>query len=319
MASRRVALALGTGGARGYAHIGVLDVLTERSYEVVAVAGSGMGAVVGGLHAAGGLPDYAAWARALTQHRVLGFLDAALAGPGALRAEKFLAPVFDLIGDTRIEELPVHFTAVAADLLTGQEIWLQEGPLGSALQAAIATPGVITPAMLNGRLLVDGGILDPVPIAATAAIRSDLVVAVCLTGDEGAGATAPARATAARLPIGIWLERLQAGAGRVMDQEAADALIDRVRRAAGDPDSDVHPQLAGIPEQLSPIDVMNLSVAAMQSQVTRHRLAGYLPDVLVTVPRDACRAADFHRADDLIALGRRLAAEALDAYEATRR
>jgi NTE family protein len=316
---RRVALALGTGGARGYAHIGVLDALAEREYEVVALAGSGMGAVVGGLHAAGALPDYAAWARSLTQHRVLSYLDAAVAGPGALRAEKFLAPVFELVGDTVIEGLPMHFTAVAADLLTGQEIWLQEGPLATALEAAVATPGIITPAMLNGRLLVDGGILDPVPVAATAAIRSDLVVAVCLTGDEGAGAAAPARATAGRLPIGVWLERLHAGAGRVMEPDAVEALVERVRRAAVHPETDVHPQLAGLPEQLSPVDVMNLSMAAMQSQLTRHRLAGYLPDVLITVPRDACRPADFHRADDLITLGRHLAVGALDAYETSRR
>ena len=319
MPTPRVALALGTGGARGYAHIGVLSALAERGYRVVALAGAGMGAVVGGLHAAGALDDYTAWARRLSQSDVLGYLDAALEGPGALRAEKLLAPVFELIGDSRIEALPLHYTAVAADLLTGSEIWLQEGPLASALQAAIATPGVITPAMLNGRLLVDGGILDPVPVAATASIHSDLVVAVCLTGDRWPGATAPTRASADRQPIDAWLERLRSAAGRVTDRDAVEALVARVRHTVADLPAHTEPQLTGLPEQLAPMDVMNLSLAAMQSLLTRHRLAGHLPDILVTVPRDACRAADFHRAGELIDLGRRLAAEALDGYEGDRR
>jgi NTE family protein len=313
---RRVALALGSGGARGYAHIGVVEVLTQRGYDIVAVAGSSMGALVGGLHAAGVLDEYAAWSRGLSQHDVMRYLDPGDDGPGAIRAEKILTRVFELIGDTLIEDLPVPFTAVTTDLLAGREIWLQEGPLGRAIRASIAIPGVIAPAMVNGRLLVDGGIVNPVPVSATASARADLVVAVSLNGDRRPPFEAPARETSARQPVDAWLARLRAGAAQFLDPEAVETLVARVaHRAAGLPPH-AQPQLEGLPEQLGKLDVMNLSLNAMQSLLSRYRLAVFIPDVLITVPRQACRTADFHRAAELIDLGRRLAEEALDALPA---
>jgi NTE family protein len=305
--SGRVALALGSGGARGYAHIGVIDALRERGYEIVSIAGSSMGALVGGLHAAGALDDYAAWARTLTQRDVLRFLDPTLTGAGAIRADKILARVFELVGDTPIETLPIPFTAVATDLLAGREIWLQAGPLGAAVRASIAIPGVITPALVNGRLLGDGGILNPVPVSATAAAQADLVVAVSLAGPPRNASDAPARETAARLPLETWLARLRSGATQLLDSDVLEPLVSRVPWKPGTATS-----LEGLPDQLGRLDVMNLSLTAMQAQLTRFRLAGNYPDVLVSVPRDACRTGDFHRAGELIELGRNLADRAFE-------
>src|SRR5690606_14916524 len=187
MAQPRVALALGGGGARGYAHIGVIEVLEERGYDIVAIAGTSMGALVGGLHAAGSLGAYADWVRTLTQRDVLRLLDPSLRAPGVIRLSKIFARVSELLGDQRIEDLPIAFTAVATDLLAGKEVWFQRGPLAPAIRASIALPSFITPVMLDGRLLADGGLMNPVPVAPTAAVAADLTIAVSLAEEHLVG------------------------------------------------------------------------------------------------------------------------------------
>ena len=163
--SRRVALALGSGGARGYAHIGVIEVVEERGFEIAGVAGSSMGALVGGVWAAGKLAEFEGWARSLTRTDVLRMLDVSLKAPGAMRAEKVLAHVRELVGDRLIEELEAPFIAVATDLVSRREVWLQRGRLDVAIRASIALPGIFTPVMLNRRLLADGGLMDPIPVS----------------------------------------------------------------------------------------------------------------------------------------------------------
>lgn len=145
MAGKRVALALGSGGARGYAHIGVIDELRDRGYEIVGIAGSSMGALVGGLQAAGKLDEFSKWAKSLTQRAVLRLLDPSITAAGVLRAEKILDAVRDILGEVTIEELPIPYTAVSTDLLSGKSVWLQRGPVDAAIRASIAIPGVITP------------------------------------------------------------------------------------------------------------------------------------------------------------------------------
>ena len=161
----RVALALGSGGARGYAHIGVIEALRARGYEIVGIAGSSMGAVVGGLQAAGRLDEFADWAKSLTQRTILRLLDPSITAAGVMRAEKILDAVRDILGPVTIEELPIPYTAVATDLLAGKSVWFQRGPIDEAIRASIAIPGVIAPHEVGGRLLADGGILDPLPMA----------------------------------------------------------------------------------------------------------------------------------------------------------
>jgi NTE family protein len=174
----RIALALGSGGA----HIGVINELRERGHQIVSVAGSSMGAIVGGVFAAGQLDGFTDWVLGLSQGAVLRQVDPTLTRAGVIRAERVLARMVEFVGDRRIEDLPIRFTAVAVGLLAGREVWLDEGPLDRAIRASIGIPGVITPAAVNGRLLVDGGVLNPVPVAAIAACHADLVVAVSLQG-----------------------------------------------------------------------------------------------------------------------------------------
>lgn len=293
-----VAVALGGGGARGYAHIGVLQLLEERGYDVVTVAGSSMGAVVGGLYAAGGLDAFADWVRGLTHRDVLRLYDVAPSAPGAIRAERIFARVGDILGTARIEDLPVPFTAVATDLETGEERWLQDGPVAAAVRASAALPGFMTPVSVRGRLLADGGLVNPLPIAATVPARADLTVAVAVSGRTRAAR--PAR----RVRSGTGAEVLRGVGARLAARRGA-TVAERSGEIAGE----VFDEL---PSGLRTRDVVEMSLEAVRAAVLRHTLADHPPDVLITVPRSSCRTLDFHKAESMITLGRSLAAAALD-------
>jgi len=334
IAGQRVALALGSGGARGYAHIGVINELHSRGYEVVGVAGSSMGALVGGMHAAGSLDEFADWARTLTQRSVLRLLDPSITAPGVLRAERFLAAVREMLGDTTIENLPIPYTAVATDLIAGKSVWLQRGQLDTAIRASIAIPGVISPHVVDGRLLGDGGILDPLPMAPIAAVNADLTIAVSVAGAESDAATeqfvnAEPRATTE------WLNRLLRSTSALLDTNTARMILEtptarsvlnRFGTATPETDLDIddateadvgsetaEPE-AAIPK-LGSFAVMSRTIEIAQAALARHQLAIYPPDLLIEVPRSACRSLDFHRANDIIDLGHDLAARALDTLE----
>lgn len=317
----RVALALGSGGARGYAHIGVIEVLEERGYEIVSVAGSSMGAAVGGLYAGGVLAEYTEWVRTLTQRDVLRLMDPRLNAPGAIRAEKIMTRVSELLRGARIEDLPVAYTAVATDLIARREVWFQRGPVDVAIRASIALPSFITPVMLNGRLLADGGLLNPVPVAPTAAARADLTVAVVLSGDATTSEVAlPQRLSSEAQPLEDWFDRFRRTAAGVLDRDIVRMVTRRFSGGRTDEpvaavDRAVEEVFGELPAGLRMLDVMQLSLEAMQAIVGNYRLAGYPADVYVTVPKNSARVLDFHRADELIAQGRELAIAALDGYE----
>ncbi|OBG24257.1 esterase [Mycolicibacterium celeriflavum] len=318
MAGKRVALALGSGGARGYAHIGVIEELQDRGYEIVGIAGSSMGALVGGLQAAGKLDQFAEWAQSLTQGAVLRLLDPSITAAGVLRATKILDAVRDILGEVRIEDLPIPYTAVATDLIAGKSVWLQRGPVDAAIRASIAIPGVIAPHLLDGRLLADGGILEPLPMAPIAAVNADLTIAVSLAGSESGGAEEAAepgsrmtsewlarvwRSTTSLFESNAMLGRF--GAGPDEDPAPADSdeeLVDATKEAAVVP-------------KLGSFEVMNRTIDIAQAALARHQLAGYPPDLLIEVPRSACRSLEFHRAAEVIDVGVELTAAALDALE----
>ncbi|OBA80633.1 esterase [Mycobacterium sp. 1164966.3] len=329
----RVALALGSGGARGYAHIGVLQVLRERGYEIVGIAGSSMGAVVGGVQAAGRLDDLAEWAKSLTQRTILRLLDPSITAAGVLRAEKILDAVRDIVGPIDIEDLEIPYTAVATDLLAGKSVWFQRGPLDVAIRASIAIPGVIAPHEVDGRLLADGGILDPLPMAPIAATNADLTVAVSLNGSEpGASHDAEPGATAE------WLNRMMRSTTALLDTSAVKSLLDRPTARAvlgrlgatlpesetwsADSEDEQLPEVRDEPDEapeipkLGSFEVMNRTIDIAQSALARHTLAAYPPDLLIEVPRSTCRSLEFHRAVEVIAVGRALTTSALDALEA---
>jgi NTE family protein len=321
-----VALVLGSGGARGYAHIGVINELRDRGYDITGISGSSMGALVGCLQAAGKLDEFTEWAKSLTQGAVLRLLDPSFTAAGMLRAEKILDAVRDIVGDISMEDLLIPCTAVATDLVAGRSVWLQQGPVDDAIRASIAIPGLIAPHPLDGRLLADGGILDALPMAPVAAVNADLKIAVSLGGGDdfgdghdgsgdgqGAGAEWFDRVTSALLDTNA--------VRSLLDSSTAQAVFSRFGIATADDSESDDPNdgddAAGVPK-LSSFEVMDRSIDIAQAALTRNHLAMYPPDLLIEVPRSAARSLDFHCAEELIDLGRQLAGRALDSGQDVR-
>jgi NTE family protein len=286
----RVALALGAGGARGYAHIGAIQALQGAGHQIAGIAGTSMGAVVGGVEAAGELSAFTEWVTGLRQRDVVRMLDLKLAGPGVIGANRVLDKLRTLTGEVDIEDLPIPFTAVATDIDRRREVWFQSGSLHTAVRASIAIPGVFTPAVVSGRLLVDGGVVDPVPIEPLVPVPADVVVAVSLS--------------AQRVPPG------SGGPARTRAPRRGRELIQRVRSAkSASEDQGEGPSAEPADPKMS--DLILRSLDTMQSLITRYRLAARPPDVLVEVPANACGTLEFHRAAELIDLGRTLTERAL--------
>ena len=307
---RRVALALGSGGARGYAHIGVINELRSRGYDIVGLAGSSMGALVGGLCAAGSLDEFTEWATTLTGPAVLRLLDPSISAPGVFRAGKILDAVRDILGDATIENLEIPFTAVTTDLIAGKSVWLQRGRLDEAIRASIAIPGVIAPHVMDGRMLADGGILDPLPIAPIAAVNADLTIAVSVSGTEadvGDQLGGDVRPTRERL------NKLLRSTSALLDKfsNTTDDEIETFELA----ELEAAEQAESPFPKLGSFAIMMRSIDIAQAALARHQMAAYPPDLLIEVPRTACRSLDFHRAAEVIDLGHQLASRALDGFE----
>ena len=307
----------------------MINELRDRGYEVVGIAGSSMGALVGGVYAAGSLDEFTEWAQTLTQRTMLRLLDPSISAAGVLRAGKILDAVRDMLGDAAIENLPIPLTAVATDLISGKSVWLQRGPVDDAIRASIAIPGIVAPHVLDGRLLADGGILDPLPMAPIAAVNADLTIAVSLSGtdtdlraDEPTGleitATRERLNRLLRSTSALWetptarsvLSRFGTGAEIASGTDNSDAgNSDAVESDSEISDSE---EFEAPAPKLGSFAVMNRTIEIAQAALARHQLAAYPPDVLIEVPRTACRSLDFHRAAELIELGRELTAKALD-------
>jgi NTE family protein len=181
-ANKTVSLVLGSGGARGLAHIGVIHELEERGFDIRSIAGCSVGALVGGIYAAGKLDEYEAWVRKLTKFDMVNLMDIAWVGGGLVKGEKIINRMRELVGDRQIEDLPIPFTAVATELESGREVWLSEGPLFDAIRSSCSLPIFFTPAMYREKMLVDGGVVNPVPIAPVFDDHTDVTIAVNLGG-----------------------------------------------------------------------------------------------------------------------------------------
>ncbi|MEX0603902.1 MAG: patatin-like phospholipase family protein [Marinobacter sp.] len=334
---KTVALTLGSGGARGYAHIGAIEALVERDYEIIAISGCSMGALIGGVYAAGKMKDYKDWVTGLGQFDVLKLLDISLSAAGAIRGDKIFTVVRDMLGDIRIEDLPISFTAVATDLLAHKEIWFQEGPLHKAIRASVAIPSVVTPVVLNGRVLVDGALLNPLPIVPTISSHADLIFAVNLSGEDDRRHRIPDAAFADEPESDLeeWVTRMRGKAsrwfdwdvlkkvgGKPGDEETAEEKLSKEaqKKEAEKKHSDHKPDedpdtIAWDKLGIGKFDVMNLAIETMQSALVQYKLAGYPPDLLINIPKNACSPYDYHKAPELIQLGRERMMAALDRFE----
>jgi NTE family protein len=281
-----IGLALGGGAARGFAHIGVIQTLVAHGIVPDVIVGTSIGAVAGGCYAARRLEELEAWARSLTVRRVLGHLDFNLTGSGLIRGDTLARQLETALGDQRIEDLPLHFAAIATEFNTGHEIWLTHGRLTDALRASYALPGIFPPVLIGGRWLVDGALVNPVPVSAARALGARVVIAVNLNSDLfGRGTIIANHGSDAE------------------DDEAhlsppSNRLLGMFRR-----DHMIRRQLVGRRGRPGIPTVMVEAFNVMQDRITRARLAGDPPDVLISPRLGAIGWFDFHRGTEAIAIG----------------
>lgn len=284
----KIGLALGGGVARGWAHIGVLKRLDELGIRPQIVCGTSVGALVGGFWMAGRIDELEQWARALTKRRILNYIDIAITGAGLMGGKRLEKALHKYLGPVQIEDLPGKFAAVTSELATGHEIWLMDGDLREALQASYALPGVFPPRAVNGRWLIDGALVNPLPVSVCRALGARIVIAVGLHADAFAQHSIERR------------EKFEVPFEQTADTEfeapPGGNMLERLalkRLFAQSNDS-----APGVGS------VMLASFNILMDRITRSRLAGDPPDVLMTPAVGHIPLLDFDRAEELIALGR---------------
>lgn len=290
----RIGLALGGGSARGWAHIGVIRALADAGVEPDIVCGTSIGALVGAAYVGGELDRLESWVKGLRLQTVVGFLDFSLGG-GLIKGEKLIAFFREHFVDRDIHALARPFGAVATDLQRGREVWLREGRVTDAVRASIALPGLFTPVQHDGRWLVDGGLVNPVPVSLARAMGADIVIAVDLNADL----------------LGRHLKPKPARTTRNADAQAPDTLAETVMARIQNGMSQLGFNADDGPRPPAMLDVLASSINIMQVLITRSRLAGEPADVLVTPLLAELGLMEFHRAEQAIEAGRRAAEAAL--------
>jgi len=300
-----IGLALGGGAARGLAHIGIVRTLIAHGIVPNVVVGTSIGAVVGGAYATGQLDTLEEWARKLQPRNLLGYLDIRLNGSGLIGGDKLAAQLEAAIGPILIEDLPMKFATVATEVRTGHEIWLTHGRMVDAMRASYALPGIFSPVLVGDRWLVDGALVNPVPVSAARAFGAEIVIAANLSSDIFAHSTTIySHGPAAEVTVAVAPETMieaaapKRGFGRLFSAERT--MKREFFGSSGRP---------GISSVM--VDAFNI----MQDRITRARLAGDPPDLLISPRVGEIGWFDFHRADDLIAHGTRAAERAIDSIQ----
>ncbi len=280
---KTVSLVLGSGGARGLAHIGVIHWLQENNFNIKSISGCSMGALVGGIYAAGKLDDFEHWVSAITKIEIVRLLDLSWNKSGFVKGDKIINTLKELVGDQLIENMDVSFTAIAADVINEKEVWINSGSLFDAIRASISLPLFFTPFNYKGVDLIDGGVLNPVPIAPTFNDDTDLTIAVNLGGKIIINEPDQQVESSVKMEDGstsIFTQKVNDFVERLKD-----SVTSEVRQ-----DWDVY-------------DIANQAFDAMQSTIARQKLAAYPPDVEIEIARNACATLEFDRANEMIELG----------------
>jgi NTE family protein len=294
-----VGIVLGAGAARGWSHIGALQELVAMGVTPSIVVGASAGAVVGGCFAAGRLEQLEAFTRSLTKRRVFGLMDVSFSGGGLIGGNRLRNRLEESLGDTKIEDLPIRFASVATEVGSGHEIWLKQGPLVDAMRASYALPGIFEPVRWGGRWLMDGALVNPVPVNVARALGADKVIALNISSDM------LTRGTAIQDPQHFVEEAVE----HIAQDQPAGGIMGGLSRGAGMFRRQFASANGGAPGIASVMaDAFNIT----QDRIMRSRLAGDPPDVLITARMNKIGLFEFHRADELIALGREAARKAIE-------
>lgn len=308
-----VALVLGSGGARGLAHIGIIKEIEARGYKVISVSGCSMGAVIGGFYCANKLDLFYKWAKSLSYIDLLRLVDFSFISNGAIRGDKVFSLLAEMLEDIQIEDLDIPFTAVTTDLIHSKEVWFQRGSLEQAMRASAAIPGLFQPVELDGRLFVDGGVLNPLPIAPSVSAHADHIFAIDLNAD---------------VPMPA-MEVIEKNALLLADTDETDdtndwlnSIISKTSQWFSGTDGLASEDVEAVKEKakasvsnLGKLEILYQMFEVMQASLSQYKIAGYPPDLLIRVPQSAGETYEFHRTEELVALGRNIGKQALDAFE----
>lgn len=281
---KTVSLVLGSGGARGYAHIGVIESLEAQGYEISAISGSSIGALIGGLYAAGKLEAYKEWVLSLDFIDMIKLVDIQLSNGGMVNIDSVYKKIEEMIGDIKIEELPITYMAVASDIKNHKKIWFKKGKLIDAIRASIAIPTVFSPVMKNDMILVDGGVMDPLPIDSVSSLDADMTIAVNLNANI-------------ENTYKIEVPEKEEQEGNRLYTKAI-KLLDKANQAIREKTS----------KEEKPVDVfyiLSKSLDTTQNIIVEYTLKKHQPDLIIEIPRDACESYEFDRAYEMIEIGKR--------------
>lgn len=297
-----IGLALGSGSARGLSHIGIINSLNDMGIHPRIICGCSVGALVGGAYAADHLDKLEAWIRSLTRTDVLRFFDISLTSGGVILGERLTNVFREYIGDVTIESLAMPFCAVATDLSTGREIWFRDGLLLDAIRASISLPGLFSPILIDDRWLVDGGLVNPVPVSTCRAMGADIVIAVNLNGGLVGRHLTSRQATAVEMSGEE--ESTEPSTGLTTLRESFTDLTTRIRRSLKDSVDSLIAQLWQ-DDSARPglFDVMASSINIMQDRITRSRMAGEPPDIVLSPQLDHIGLLEVYRAEEAIEEG----------------
>ena len=278
--NKTVSLVLGSGGARGLAHIGVIRWLEENNYEIRSISGCSIGSLIGGVYAAGKLDHLEKWMRSITKTDIITLLDVSWDGNGIFKGDKIINTLINILGEVQIENLSIPFTAVAADINAEKEVWINSGSLFDAIRASISLPLFFTPFDYHGIKLIDGGVLNPVPIAPTFNDDTDLTISVNLGGA---------------------LSNVERREGQPLDPEKIELPFQsRIKKFI----QNLQEKSKIAPKQnWGMYDIANKAFDAMQSTIARQKIAAYPPDIEIEIARDACGTLEFERTSEMIKLG----------------
>ncbi len=285
----KISLVLGSGGARGLAHIGIIRELETQGVVIGSISGCSIGALVGGIYAAGKLDEFEDWVRAIRKTDIVSLLDIAWEKDGFVKGDRVIDTLAEFIGEQSIEDLEIPFTAVATDLTREKEVWLNSGSLTDAIRASISLPFFFTPVRAGDSLLIDGGVLNPVPIAPTFNDETDATIAVNLGGQAVADPEA-------MLGVDERRDTNRSSFGRIIND-----WIDNLSAS-----------MSNTRSEWGLYDVGNQGFDVMQAAIARTKLAAYPPDYTIEIPRNVCGTLEFDRAGAMIRLGRQKAQAALE-------
>ena len=281
--AKTISLVLGSGGARGLVHVGIIRWLIEHGYQIKSISGCSIGALIGGVYAAGKLDEFEEWVTSIDQSDMAMMLDFSWQSSGIFKGDKIIDTLRRLIGEISIEDLPIPYTAVAANVADEKEVWLQSGSLFDAIRASISLPLFFTPHVINGEVLIDGGVLNPVPIAPTFSDKTDFTLAVNLGGE-------PEMLQQEVIPVSLPTKQSNL-------HEKVTLFIDNLG-------SSVKSKMSF---NFAAYDIANQAFDAMQSTIARQKLAAYPADITLEIPRNACGTLEFDRSQEMIDRGYHLA------------